>query len=94
MPNQPAIPSSFPRNSASLPPQQGSAQDFSPTGFGQYPTPGETFGDMVIDSQDIDMSALGADMMPWDLEYLPHDLMFYGDGGFGVTGEDGQDGAA
>lgn len=53
----------------------------------------ETFGDMVIDSQDIDMSALGADMMPWDLEYLPHDLMFYGDGDdAGVFGGEEQDG--
>lgn len=46
---------------------------------------------MVIDSQDIDMSALGADMMPWDLEYLPHDLMFYNDGGFGVAPEENPD---
>jgi len=42
------------------------------------------FGDMVIDSQEVDMSVLGADMMPWDLEYLPHDLLLYGDAGFGV----------
>lgn len=51
--------------------------------FAQYPTPGDSFGDMVIDSQDIDMSALGADMMPWEIEYLPPDFIFYGDGGAG-----------
>ncbi|KAF2461999.1 fungal-specific transcription factor domain-containing protein [Lineolata rhizophorae] len=32
------------------------------------------FGDMLIESQDIDVSALGDDMMPW-LEYLPHDML-------------------
>jgi hypothetical protein len=70
-----------------MPHQQNLGQETSPTGFAAYPTPSETFGDMVIDSQDIDMSALGGDMMPWDLEYLPHDLMFYNDGGFGVDGD-------
>lgn len=29
------------------------------------------------------MSALGADMMPWEIEYLPPDFIFYGDGGGG-----------
>lgn len=38
-------------------------------------------GDMVIDTQDVDMSLLGADMMPWDLEYLPHDMLYYGEDG-------------
>jgi hypothetical protein len=58
--------------------------------FAHYSAPSETFGDMVIDSQDIDMSALGAEMMPWnlELEYLPHDLMFYGDGSFGLGPDD------
>lgn len=84
MSNQPSHPSPVPRTSTTLPGQTNQTQDFSPTAFGQYPTPSETFGDMVIDTQDIDMSALGAEMMPWDLEYLPHDLMFYGEGSFGV----------
>jgi hypothetical protein len=57
--------------------------DFSPT-FGTYPAPsGNTFGDMVIDTQDVDMSLLGADMMPWDLEYLPHDMLYFGEATFG-----------
>ncbi|KAF2828189.1 hypothetical protein CC86DRAFT_206536 [Ophiobolus disseminans] len=63
---------------------------FSPT-FGTYSTPSDnTFGDMVIDTQDVDMSLLGADMMPWDLEYLPHDMLYFGDNTFGnhVTGDD------
>jgi hypothetical protein len=47
---------------------------------------------MVIDTQDIDMSILGADMMPWDLEYLPHDMLYFGDGNFGDNGFGG-DGA-
>jgi len=42
------------------------------------------FSDMVIDSQDVDMSVLGADMMPWDLEYLPHDVLYLGDGAFNL----------
>jgi hypothetical protein len=64
--------------------------EFSPNAF-PYPSPSDhAFGDMVIDSQDVDMSVLGADMMPWDLEYLPHDIMFYGDGGFGVGGDEGE----
>jgi hypothetical protein len=48
---------------------------------------------MVIDTQDVDMSLLGADMMPWDLEYLPHDMLYFGDGGFGNGGFTG-DGAS
>lgn len=41
-----------------------------------YMANSEFIGDMVIDTQDIDMSALGmgGDMMPW-LEYLPQDLV-------------------
>lgn len=65
-------------------------QDFSPPGFGHFPIPSDTFGDMVIDTQDVDMSLLGPGMMPWDLEYLPHDLDF--SAGFGVGGpEEGHD---
>lgn len=56
--------------------------DFSPT-FGTYPTSSDhIYGDMVIDTQNVDMSVLGADMMPWDLEYLPHDVLYFGDGAF------------
>ncbi|KAF2715582.1 pathway-specific nitrogen regulator [Pleomassaria siparia CBS 279.74] len=66
-----------------------SGQEYSANAF-SYPTPADhVLGDMVIDSQDVDMSVLGADMMPWDLEYLPHDLMFYGDGGFNVDPDEG-----
>ena len=58
--------------------------EFSPT-FGMYTTSSDNiFGDMVIDTQDVDMSVLGADMMPWDLEYLPHDMLYLGDGTFGT----------
>lgn len=62
---------------------QVQSNEFSPT-FGMYTTPSNNaFGDMVIDTQDVDMSVLGADMMPWDLEYLPHDMLYFGDGTFG-----------
>jgi len=71
------------------PSQQGT---FSP-GFGGQATAGteHPFGDMVIDSQEVDMSVLGAEMMPWDLEYLPHEMMFFGDGSFGmgIGGDEG-----
>lgn len=87
--------SSFPHTSTTLPTAPPhtvpSSSEFSPTSlFGAYPTApsSETFGDMVIDSQDVDMSALGAEMMPWDLEYLPHDLLFYGEGAFGPVEEE------
>lgn len=41
------------------------------------------FGDMMMASQEIDMSALGGDMMPW-LEYLPSDMMsFFENAGMG-----------
>ena len=47
---------------------------------------------MVIDTQDVDMSLLGADMMPWDLEYLPDEMLYFGEGGvFGHAGFDGED---
>ncbi|KAH6644716.1 fungal-specific transcription factor domain-containing protein [Boeremia exigua] len=73
--------------SASMQNNQGRQvpSEFSPT-FGLYPTPSDNvFGDMVIDTQDVDMSVLGADMMPWDLEYLPHDMLYFGDGTFGTN---------
>ncbi|TVY20120.1 putative transcriptional regulatory protein [Lachnellula arida] len=35
---------------------------------------------MMMQSQDIDMSTIGGDMMPW-LEYLPQDVLNYFDGG-------------
>ncbi|KAF1927190.1 pathway-specific nitrogen regulator [Didymella exigua CBS 183.55] len=65
--------------------QQVQPDEFSPT-FSMYTTPSDnSFGDMVIDTQDVDMSVLGADMMPWDLEYLPHDMLYFGDGTFGAN---------
>jgi hypothetical protein len=40
-------------------------------------------GDMIMDSQEIDMSTLGGDMLPW---YLPQDVLnFFDNGGNGVT---------
>lgn len=36
-------------------------------------------GDMMMESQEIDMSTIGGDMMPW-LEYLPHDVLNFFDG--------------
>lgn len=48
---------------------------------------------MVIDAQDVDMSLLGADMMPWDLEYLPHDMLYFGDVNFGNGAFGGHDGS-
>jgi hypothetical protein len=40
-------------------------------------------GDMIMDSQEIDMSTLGGDMMPW---YLPQDVLnFFDSGGNGVA---------
>ena len=35
---------------------------------------------MMMESQDIDMSTIGGEMVPW-LEYLPQDVLNYFDGG-------------
>lgn len=71
--------------------QQPTQNDFSPT-FSSYATASQNaFGDMVIDTQDVDMSVLGADMMPWDLEYLPHDMLYFGEH-FGIDGLNGTPG--
>lgn len=67
------------------------SNEFSPS-FGSFTPTDHTFGDMVIDTQDVDMSVLGADMMPWDLEYLPHDMLYFGDSAFAGSGF-GDDGA-
>jgi hypothetical protein len=80
-PRPPLQPTSFARTSTNPPSQP----DFASPTYATYPTPSDhTFGDMVIDSREVDMSLLGADMMPWDLEYLPHDMLYFGDGGFGM----------
>ncbi|KAF2727312.1 hypothetical protein EJ04DRAFT_479233 [Polyplosphaeria fusca] len=85
-PNTSRLPSL--RNSSTSAPNPGPPQDhLSPPGAAfasAYPTPDGTttnldFGNMDIISHELDMSVLGQEMMPWDLEYLPHDLVgFYG----------------
>ncbi|PQE08459.1 pathway-specific nitrogen regulator protein [Rutstroemia sp. NJR-2017a BBW] len=47
----------------------------------------QVVGDMMMESQDIDMSTLGEDMMPW-LEYLPPDMLGFFEG----TGNSGEGG--
>ena len=49
--------------------------DFSQGQNGMQPL----FGDMMIESQDVDMSMLGLDMMPWFDNFSGGDMMF-GDG--------------
>lgn len=63
---------------------------------GQPPHSGGSvlFGDMMIESQDIDMSALGDNMMTW-LEWLPHEMVTFFDQTTGtVTAADGSLGPA
>jgi len=84
----PQNPTSYTRSTSHIQPTPQT--EFSPT-FTTFNTPSDnTFGDMVIDTQDVDMSLLGADMMPWDLEYLPHEMLYFSDGNFG-NGEFGGD---
>ncbi|CAE7031214.1 hypothetical protein PTNB73_05281 [Pyrenophora teres f. teres] len=84
-------PTSYTRSTSHI--QPSPQTEFSPT-FTTFNTPSDnTFGDMVIDTQDVDMSLLGADMMPWDLEYLPHEMLYFNDGNFG-NGEFGGDNGA
>ncbi|KAF2815781.1 uncharacterized protein BDZ99DRAFT_514424 [Mytilinidion resinicola] len=81
-----------PNRTPTLNPNQSPTQDFSPSSqYNQFDIGGSfdgsaqvPFGDMMIQSQDIDMSALGDDMMPW-LEYLPHEMLYY-DGSSGYVG--------
>lgn len=91
-------------NSSSLPPQSYTTHDYAPPAQHQqqalYPNPSggfgvpQNYGEMLIESQDVDMAAAGAngvgglafpggDMIPW-LEYLPQDVLNY----FGDIGED------
>lgn len=96
-------PGTFSRNAISIPTNtnipsqhqpQSSQTTFSPE-FTTYPAPtSQMFSDMVIDSQDVDMSVLGADMMPWDLEYLPHDVLYLGDSAFNLDLPDDTGGGA
>lgn len=44
-------------------------------GYGDASLMSNASGDMMIESQDIDSSALGEDMMLW-LEHLPHDAQY------------------
>lgn len=46
-------------------------------------------GEMMITSQDIDMSALGGEMMPWLQDYLPSDMMNFFDSSGGTSGNAG-----
>lgn len=60
--------------------------DFSQTNGNNFPGSGNGYmgiggvGDMMMESQEIDMSAIGGDMMPW-LEYLPQDMLNFFDSG-------------
>ena len=57
----------------------------------------QPFGDMMIESQDVDMSMLGLDMMPWFDSYPTHDLAGLFDpasGGHAATDPGGHGGSA
>ena len=64
------------------------AFDFGQHGSSMFPGPGSYLGmggvgDMIMDSQEIDMSTLGGELLPW---YLPQDVLnFFDNGGNGVT---------
>jgi hypothetical protein len=63
--------------------------DFHANNSGPYGGPNSYLGmggvgDMMLESQEIDMSALGGDMMPW-LEYLPQDVLNFFDNGNTVS---------
>jgi hypothetical protein len=65
-----------------------SSFDFTHSNSSMFPGPGSYLGmggvgDIIMDSQELDMSTLGGDMMPW---YLPQDVLnFFDNGGNGVT---------
>lgn len=75
----------------------GAATFGYPHGSGSmFPGPNSFHGlggvsDMMMESQDIDMSTFGGDMMPW-LEYLPQDVLNFFDGngnGTPIPGDSG-----
>ncbi|PVI01200.1 hypothetical protein DM02DRAFT_627850 [Periconia macrospinosa] len=79
---QPLQPTSFLRGSPLSNQTPTQPNEFT-ADMGTYPTPTDNmFGDMVIDSQEVDMSIIGAEMMPWDLEYLPSDMFYFGGGSY------------
>ena len=52
-------------------------------------------GDVMMASQEIDMSSLGGDMMPWLEDYLPEDILHFFDGANGsamMIGQEERDG--
>lgn len=53
---------------------------WNPVDFSQGPSSMQPFGDMMIESQDVDMSMLGLDMMPWFDNFSGGDMLFGGDG--------------
>ena len=65
-----------------------SSFDFTHNNSSMFPGPGSYLGmggvgDIIMDSQELDMSTLGGEMMPW---YLPQDVLnFFDNGGNGVT---------
>lgn len=80
-------------------PQNDYNFDFSPQNSNMYSHSSSGYfglggiGDMMMESQEIDMSSLGDDMIPW-LEYLPQDMLQIYDSvnGAGVAGGQLHDG--
>ena len=73
----PPAPRHDPNNSFDFPqPNTG----IFPSGPNGYMGLGGGLGEMMMQSQEIDMSALGGDMMPW-LEYLPQNMLDFFDTG-------------
>ena len=66
----------------------GNQSDFSQNnnsiGFGGV-------GDVMMESQEIDMSSLSGDMMPWLGEYLPQDILQFFDGNNGMMDHEERD---
>ncbi|CAI6336632.1 unnamed protein product [Periconia digitata] len=81
---QPLQPTSYMRGTSVATPNMSQTNEFT-ADMSAYPSAAadQSFGDMVIDSQEVDMSILGAEMMPWDLEYLPSDMFYFGGGAGG-----------
>ncbi|KAF1947544.1 pathway-specific nitrogen regulator [Clathrospora elynae] len=85
-------PTSYTRTTSQHNQLQIAHDGLSPT-LGTFSTPSvNTYGDMVIDTQDVDMSVLGADLLSWELEYqyLPHEMLYFSDGTFGSGGFAGE----
>lgn len=66
---------------------------WNPLDFSQNASAMQPFGDLMIESQDVDMNMLGLDMMPWFDNFSSGGDVLFGSDGAGSAGVSGSAGA-